>query len=119
MQLLSDYRQQIEAALKYCGGSHTFDDVQSGVARGDQQAWPGLNSIIITEIHQAPQQRILHFFLAGGNSVELEAMLPLIEEWGRGEGCTHATLFGRKGWTRSFLPKHDWKETLVVMEKEL
>lgn len=117
---LQEYKSQIEAALQYAGGTHVFDDVQHAVEKGELQFWPGTRSVILTEIQDTPQQRILNFFLAGGNSVELEAMLPLVEEWGRSIGATRATLYGRKGWGKSFLTKNQgWKETLVVLEKEL
>lgn len=117
---LQEYKFQIEAALEHTGGTHVFEDVQTAVEKGELQFWPGLNSVILTEIQDTPQQRILNFFLAGGNSVELEAMLPLVEQWGKSIGATRATLYGRKGWGKSFLTKSQgYKESLVVLEKTL
>lgn len=117
---LEVHREQIEAALAYAGGTHTFEDVRAGVAAGALQYWPGVHSAILTEILQYPQRRVLNFFLAGGELAELEAMYPIIEQYGRAQGCTSAVLTGRKGWERSFLTRLEgWQPTLVVLEKQL
>ena len=36
--MLLEYKEYIERALKHCGNTHTFEDVQKGVASGDMQA---------------------------------------------------------------------------------
>jgi hypothetical protein len=114
------YRRQIEAALQYTGGTHTFDDVCVAVEAGRLQFWPGPRSVIITEILEDPQCRTLNFFLAGGSLVELEAMAPGILEWGKAQGCTRAVMLGRKGWERSFLTRTGWTlPDMVVLEKVL
>jgi hypothetical protein len=116
---LDGYRAQIEAALVYSGHSHTFEDVAAMVAAGTAQFWGGPTSVIVTEIVQEPQHKVLHFFLAGGNLAELEQMTPLIEQWGRERGCVRASLIGRKGWDRTFLKRQGWHNGLVVLEKDL
>ena len=113
---IHDYKQYIDGALVYSGGTHTFEDIVAGVDAGTLQFWPGAASAVVTEIIVAPQQKILHFFLAGGSLAELERMLPEIRAWGREQGCTRATLTGRKGWERTFLAREGWKPTLVVYE---
>jgi len=118
---IEKYRRQIEAALEYAGGTHTFEDVAEAVADGRMQFWPGKESVIITEIATYPQRpKVLHFFLAGGSMQEMEAMEPVICEWGRSIGCTHAEFTGRRGWERTFLARHRWKNSgLVVLSREL
>lgn len=82
--------------------------------------WPGNHSVIVTETLEYPRRKVLHFFLASGNLPELAAMVPLILEWGLENGCTSATLLGRKGWQRTFLAKSGWTTSdLVLMEKEM
>jgi hypothetical protein len=98
---------------------HTLADVQKAIDEGRAIFWPGVNSAIITEIIEYPQQRTLHFWLAGGNLAELEAMYPLIEAWGREQGCTAATTVGRPGWERTFLKREGWTPRAVFMMKEL
>lgn len=116
---IADYKPQIEAALQYSGHSHTFDDVVAMVKAGKAQFWGGPTSVIVTEIVLEPQQKVLHFFLAGGNLAELEAMTPMILQWGREKGCVRASLVGRKGWDRTFLKRQGWTNGLVVLEKDL
>jgi hypothetical protein len=118
-QALTAYRPQIEAALVYSGHSHTFDDVAQLVKDGKAQFWGGPTSVVITQVVLEPQHKVLHFFLAGGNLAELEKMTPLIEQWGREQGCTRASLVGRKGWDRTFLSRQGWHNGLVVLEKDL
>ena len=120
MPSIADYRPQIEAALAYEGRGHTYDDVAQGVANGEAQAWYGPRSIVVTQIDEQPRKKILHFFLAGGDMKELEAMTDGILRWGDDQGCTVARLVGRRGWTRSFLARTGWTDTqLVVMEKPI
>jgi hypothetical protein len=117
---LEGARPHIEAALSYGGHTHTFEDVREMIDRGEAIFWPGPNSALITQILEHPRLRTLHFFLAGGNLAELEAMLPGILAWAKeSQGCTAATLTGRKGWERTFLTREGWKSQLVVMTKEL
>lgn len=117
---LEAHRGEIEGALQYAGGTHTFEDIRAGVEAGSLQYWPGVRSVIITEIIQYPQKRALNFFLAGGDLAELEEMYPVIETWGREKGCDVAVMTARKGWERSFLTRKErWQPTLVVFEKQL
>lgn len=117
---LDQYRPQIEAALAYSGGTHTFDDIRDLVSKGQLQFWPGPHSVGITEIQTTPQRRTLNIFLAGGDKAELEAMLPAVIDWAKAQGCTHALMIGRRGWERTFMTRTGWKvaET-VVLEREL
>jgi len=117
---LGAHREQIEAALGYAGGTHTFEDICSAVEAGSLQYWPCVRSAVITEIIQYPQKRALNFFLAGGDLAELEAMYPTILQWGKDKGCTVAVMSGRKGWERTFLTRTEgWEPQLVVFEKQL
>ena len=115
-----EHRRLVETSLAYEGGSTTVDDVEAGIARGEAMLWLGPHSVIVTQLDEQPQRRILHFFLAAGRMDELEAMTPGILRWGEEQGCTVARLVGRKGWTRSFLARTGWTDTqLVIMEKPL
>lgn len=111
-----DYRKQIEGALKYSGGTHTFEDIMHGVADGSMQAWVNGDTIAITEIIVYPRAKALHVFLAGGNKEKLFDMIDTAWEWGQSIGCTKMTLAGRKGWTK-LMGKYGFKTTLTVMEK--
>lgn len=119
MITLEGARPFIQKALDLAGNTHTLEDVQKQIDEGTLQYWPGVNSAIITEIIEYPQKRTLHFFLAGGNLAELEAMYPVVESWGRAQGCVAASTTGRPGWERTFLKREGWNPRAVVMTKGL
>lgn len=106
-------------ALAYAGGSHSLTDVQMAIADGRCQEWVGEESVLVTEIKQTPQQRILLFWLAAGNLQELRAMATPICAWGKQQGCVKAQLIGRLGWERSDIRGDGWELHSVVMEKRL
>lgn len=113
-------RKHLEAALEYCGGTHTLVDVIEQVYAGHMQFWPGERSAIVTQIVEHPRKRVLAFFLAGGDGAELREMRGRIERWALTEhGCTCATLTGRRGWARSFMVEEGYSADLVHMTKEL
>ena len=117
---ITRWKSYIERALAYGDGSRTYDDVAEMVAAGRALLWPGPASCVITETILEPRSKSLHFFLAAGEMRELEIMAPHILAWGKSEGCTTASLIGRKGWTRSFLARTGWRQLpLVIMQKDL
>ena len=109
----------IAAALEYDGDTHDIEHVLALVAAGECQFWPGEKSAIITEIARYPKKTVLHFWLAGGDLEELEAMSARIEEWAREQGCQRITLAGRKGWARTFLQGRGYEPQWAVLAKEL
>ena len=114
------YREQIEGALRYAGGTHTFDDVQESVQAGAMQVFARPRSIIITEIVQYPRSKALHMFLGGGEMEEIEDMFPEIEAWARSIGCSAVTATGRHGWARTFMTrKRGYESVATVYSKEL
>jgi hypothetical protein len=117
----SDYRTHIEAALGFAGDTHSAADVAAMIEAGHAHFWPGPSSVVVTEFHCYPRRKVLHFWLAAGNAHELAQMEPVILGWGKRQGCTQASLVGRKGWTRSFLTASSgWTVSpLVLMEKAL
>lgn len=113
------FRPHIEAALAYADDTYGYDDVAQMVMDGSCQAWPGEQSVVITEIMLFPRKKVLNIFLAGGNLNEIEAMTPLILQWGKEQGCEAATFTGRRGWARTYLTKQGWSESLVMFAKRL
>ena len=109
----------IQRALSYGRNTHSPLDVLDCVEKGEAQLWLEPNATIVTQIFEHPNEQVLHFWLAAG---ELESVLELSDkvlEWGKSEGCTRATLSGRKGWARA-LEHRGWSDTkLVTMERSL
>lgn len=109
-----EYRNQIEAALRHSGGTHTFDDVVQMLVEARAQAWVNGSSIAITEVVVFPRKRMLHCFLAGGKASEIIEMMPSAMQWGADNGCSEFTIAGRRGWQR-VLSKYGWKPKMLVM----
>lgn len=110
----------LERALRQAGYSHTPADIDRGVADGRFQRWDWGETVIITELLEAPQRKTCHFFLAEGRMEHLIRMTPFVLAWARQQGCTHATLAGREGWRRvPWLIQDGWHFAQIVMEKEL
>lgn len=93
-------------------GTHAPQHIAEGVASGAFQEWSGGDSVVVTEILDTPLRRTLHFFLAEGTMAELQAITPAILDWGRMHGCTHASLVGRKGWSRVAWMREDRKSVV-------
>ena len=109
-------KKWIKAALKYSGGTHTYEDVADNIRSGKQQLWPAEKSCAVTEIIVYPRKKTLHIFLAGGDMEELHEMQKSAEVWAKHYGCEALTMTGRKGWAKANR-KAGWKEKLVLMEK--
>ena len=109
----------MQSALEYSGGTHTFDDVAQAVTENRFQIWPGVNSVVVTEIIVYPRIKNLHYFLAGGDLDELKLMRPHIERWGKSLGCTRVTLAGRKGWAKTFLRDEGYEPKWFILSKNL
>ena len=121
--MLEKYRELLERALRHCGDTHTFEDIQKGVACGDMQAWDGDdNGIIITEIVVYPNKKTLNIFLVGletGKGFEqLKKMEKSLCEFGKMMGCETMTMLGRKGWTK-LLPDFGFNIQHYKMERTL
>ena len=109
----------LERALTYTDGSHTAADIAAGVADGTFQRWDMERSVIVTEVREVPGYKYLLFFLAGGNMAELRALVPVILEWGKRQGCARAQLVGREAWTRTWLTREGWTHRACVLELTL
>jgi hypothetical protein len=105
-------------ALSYAGGTHTLDDVADALERGDAQLHESEGAVIITEIQQYPQMRVCHFWLATGELEPVVALSRQVLEWAKEQGCTRATLSGRKGWVK-VLASEGWAPMLTLMGREV
>lgn len=106
--------QWIEAALEYCHGTHSIEDIKAGIALGHFMLWPGNKSAAITEVHEYPRARFFHIFLAGGDLDELRSMVPMWQAFAQSIGCSRVTLCGRRGWERA-LREQGWEASLVCL----
>lgn len=115
---LRQYRELIESALVYAGGTHTFEDIEEGIEEHRYQLWPGRHAVVVTEMIVWPRKKLIHCFLAAGDLVEIHAIRTWAEEWARREGCGAVTISGRPGWER-VLAADGYKKRSVTLEKDL
>jgi hypothetical protein len=112
-------RKWLEDALEYNDTGQTLQDVWVGMQSGEYRLWPGERCAVVTEHFENTQGKHLSFFLAGGDIAELETMLPKIEACARDDGVVRITLYGRRGWEKSFLRSAGYKTHWVVMTKDM
>lgn len=109
---------KLRVALDRAGSTHSISDVVSLVREGKAQFWEHRSTLLVTEVIEYPQRKVLRFWLAGGDLGEVEQILPEIEQWARERGCTMAEALGRRGWAgRS--EAHGYKPVATIFQKEL
>ena len=116
--LTEEHLVGLERALEYAGGTHDVAHVLAAVYRKEAQIWTDGPCIIVTEVNDSPNERELHFWLAAGTLDEVVALSNKVAEWGRKQGCTIATLCGRRGWVRA-RAQEGWGHQMVVMGRRL
>jgi hypothetical protein len=112
---------KLRKALDLAGNTHGLDDVLDLVEKGAATMFIDYSgpAIIVTEVHEYPKRKHLHFWLAAGEKSAVIALGYQALAWGRDHGCTKATISGRKGWTR-VLEAEGWKPSRqVVMERDI
>ena len=108
----------LEKALVHSGATHTLRDVLDKIVSGDAQAWESEGAVLITELRETPQMRVLHFWLAAGELEDVISLSEKVIEWGRGVGCKRASLSGRRGWEKVLAPV-GWTPELVLMGRNI
>lgn len=113
-------RPHIDAALEYSGEmpTHTFNDIVDGIEAKKFQAWPGMRSILISEILAYPRKKGVHIFLAGGDLDELIDMQEDVATWAKAIGADHLSLCGRRGWKKA-LTDRGWGHEMMALTREL
>lgn len=116
---IEERRPQIEAALYYADGTHTYDDIVSMVLTG-RLFWSALDkkSFTLAEILEYPRQRHYHIFLAGGDLDVIRAAQSALINAAILAGCTKLTLGGRRGWIKA-LHQLGWREQCTVVALDL
>lgn len=100
---------QLQASLDYSLKTHSVEDVRKAVEEGKMHFWPVGNSLVVTELAEYPQAKILNVFIAGGNAEEIMKIQPNLQSWANHLGCSHVGFLGRKGWS-PFLRKTGWTD---------
>lgn len=115
---VTQHLKGIERALREGGNTHTIEDVLQQIEAGSAQLWVVDDALIVTEIHEAPRAKTLHFWIATGKMDPVLALHTDVMAWGKEQGCDRATLAGRRGWLRVLAGK-GWRDSLALMEAKL
>ncbi len=115
---LIKFRVDIEKALLYGGGSHTYDDFCKKVLFGTAHMYLYENSMIIMELDVHPQFRTYSGWIAVGDLEEILAAEEELMNAARHLECKHMTLTGRAGWEKP-LKAQGWSFSLLTMGKEI
>lgn len=100
-------------------GTHTREDIAEGIKVGRYQYWGDDRCCLVTEIHDFPQCRKLHLFIAAGDLDRLlEHYLPVVTRFAADNGCVSLTSVSRKGFLRRF-PAHGFKPKCITFEMEI
>lgn len=108
----------LETALQHGGETHTLGDVVRQIMDGKAQYWESEGAAIITEIHDTPRMRLVHFWLATGELKEVISLSTEVLRWAESIGCKEASLAGRRGWQK-VLASEGWKPRLVLMGRSI
>jgi hypothetical protein len=112
----------VKAALAR-GSDHAPHDVRAMCDRGAMQMWLAWNGkpvgVCLTEIILSARGRCCNIVAVAGEGFDTWRHLEAdVAHWAREHwGCVRLTLVGRRGWVRQLRP--EWRQTLVVMEREL
>jgi len=95
------------------------EDILGQIERGEAQLWirkDPFDMVVVTEVYRHPKATELSIGpIAGTLGDQWQDELQQLEEWGRGQGCTHVGTLGRAGWER----KLGWRKGAVYCVKEL
>jgi hypothetical protein len=94
-------RPFLEPALAYGGDTHSYVHIVNGVISGQFHLWPTENSALVTEIHDYPNKRLLHIFLAGGDLNEIKNLHGDVVQFAKSIGAVGLSLTGRPGWIKA------------------
>jgi hypothetical protein len=108
----------LEKALRLGGNTHTLADIADMAEAGYAQIHTAKDAVIVTQIHNEPQKKVVHFWLASGDLEPVVELSHRVLDWAKGIGCTQATLAGRKGWEK-VLASDGWRPMLTVMGREI
>lgn len=114
---LEGAEDKLQRALDAAGNTYTLDDLRALIAARGAQLWRVNEcSVIVTEIIQYPQKRVLNVFLAAGELGPILDAVPDLEAFAKDMKCDWIELTGRRGWLRKL---NGWRPKSVTMTKEI
>lgn len=115
----------VHALANSSGGRYETADLIKAIQARDMQLWAALRDknevigVMLSEVLCHPRLREAHLIAATGrNAAEWIDMMPMIEAWGKAEGCGRIKATTRPGWKKLLTPL-GFDETHCVLEKVL
>lgn len=110
---------RIERILKHSGGEWSISDFMELVNSRRVHLFNYSDILIIAEVQQYPQKRLLHIWGVEGETTleKLPGLVDFFKEVARTLDCTELRCQGRKGWERALL-QHGGRVlyTTILME---
>lgn len=100
----SEKIRRMQIALEYGGNTHSVSDIIELLHAGKAKLWENGDGCIVTEFHDFPQFRAMHYWLIFGELKHCLALEHEINPFAIENGCKIATACGRKGWGRVAAP---------------
>ena len=94
---LRKHEDNINKALSYTEGTHTFNDIVNLVFNNLAVIWDLGDSFVILEINTYPQEKHLHVFLGAGSLDDILPIQKRLENYAQSAGCSRITMSGRRG----------------------
>lgn len=117
MDRLDTFRPLIEEGMRHGTYTHSFDDLVKMVV--ERKIHPKFwdDAFALIAIHEYPQARHFHIFLAGGSLRTLMAAKDELIQNARDANCNRMTVNGRPGWARVLRAMGaEHKYTMLAME---
>lgn len=95
--------ERIKRLLVHTGGEWSLSDFMELINSHKLQLFNYQNSLVLTEVQQFPQKRILHIWGVEGDSTleHLPELVEFFKEVARTLECTELRCQGRKGWEKA------------------
>lgn len=118
LDCLEKFRVDIEKALWYGGGTHTFDYVCQRVLVGELDLYELRNSVLLCEHMRFPSYDVYNVYIAAGNIDEITSFDGRLCKEARLRGCVKVSFSGRFGWKKP-LERIGWKPAYLTMAKDV
>jgi hypothetical protein len=108
----------IAHALRRGNVGSEIEQVERDLFNELAQLWVASGGVAVTQITKSRHRtyRTCTLIAFAGDYASCVEYLPMLEEFGRREGCSRFVILGRKGWKRRLA---GYREPYVVLEKEL
>lgn len=108
----------VQEALDQSGNTHATSDVYNSILQGQAFIFPGVSSVLITELLQYPLKQVHNFWLAAGDLEELKGIFENASNFGKSMGVYDQEFRGRLGW-RKVAREYGWKEVQTIWTRDV